>query len=399
MARILLIISGGIAAYKSCEFIRLARKAGHEIIPVLTSGGAEFITPMTVAALAEHEVYTQLFSLKDEAEMGHIRLSRDNDLIVIAPASANMIARLAQGRADDLASTLCVASNKPILFAPAMNPQMWDNKEVMANINKLSDNSNYTQIGPASGDTACGELGLGRMVEPQEILDKCEAMLGYTKELKGLSAIVTAGPTYEPIDPVRFLGNRSSGKQGYALATALHKAGAHVTLISGPINLSDPAHIKTIRVETAQKMKEAVDKALPAAIFVGAAAVADWQLAAPLTKKHKKNSDTWTLDLIQTTDILKSVAHLDKNKRPKVVVGFALESHDSHDNAKAKLTGKKADALLVNKINDTNNPFNADSNQLSWLDKNGITDWGTATKNEHAKNIVNQITRLIKGDI
>lgn len=399
MARILLIISGGIAAYKSCEFIRLARKSGHEIIPVLTKGGSEFITPMSIAALAEHEVYTDLFSLKDETEMGHIRLSRDNDLIVIAPASANMIARLAQGRADDLASTLCVASNKPVLFAPAMNPQMWDNQEVQTNIKILGRNPNYTQIGPDNGDTACGELGLGRMVEPIDILNKAEEILGYSKNLKGLRAIVTAGPTHEPLDPVRFLGNHSSGKQGYAIATALHKAGADVTLISGPTSLPDPAHIKTTRVQSAKDMHQAVQDHLPADIFIGAAAVADWQLAKPLTQKHKKDNDTWTLNLTQTPDILKHVAQLPKSERPKVVVGFALESHDAINNARDKLNRKGADALLINAINETHNPFNASSNHLHWLDHAHIDDWGNASKDAHALRITNEISRLIKGDI
>lgn len=398
MARILLIISGGIAAYKACEFIRLARKAGHTIVPVMTKGGMEFVTPMTVSALAEHEVYTELFSLKDEAQMGHIRLSRDNDLIVVAPASANMIARMAQGRAEDLASTLCVAADKRILFVPAMNPAMWDNQEMQANIKTLTQNPQYIQLGPDSGETACGELGMGRMVEPQDILDKAEEVLGYSKDLKGKTAIVTAGPTHEPLDPVRFIGNRSSGKQGIAIAEALHKAGAKVTLILGPSNIQPPAHIKMQRVETAQDMMEAVNHHLPSDIFVGAAAVADWQLAEPLTQKHKKNSDTWSLDFVQTPDILKTVAQLDNKKRPKVVIGFSLETNEVEHNARAKLERKAADALLVNSVSNDLNPFGNENNQLSWLDHHKFEPWENASKTDLAKRIVNEISKLIKGE-
>lgn len=398
MAQILLIVSGGIAAYKACEFIRLARKNGHNVMPVLTKGGAEFVTPLSLAALAEHPVYTDLFSLKDETEMGHIRLAREADIIVVAPASANMIAKMAQGIADDLASTILLAADKPVLVAPAMNPVMWQNESTQSNLKLLKQRSIH-QIGPGEGDMACGETGEGRLAEPADILDKVEEVLGFTKTLKGVKAIVTSGPTFEPLDPVRYIGNRSSGKQGHAIAEALYKAGAEVTLITGPVSLPDPAGIVTIPVETAENMLEKVKNSLPTDIFVGTAAVSDWK-SEILDQKRKKTGqqdENWTISLSQTPDILAFMGKLPLKDRPQAVIGFALESENGETNAKIKLTAKKADALLLNTVGGQNAPFGAENNRLSWIDKNGVEDWGLASKKDHAKRLATRISELIKG--
>lgn len=393
MAHILLIVSGGIAAYKACELIRLARKIGHRITPVLTKGGAEFITPLTLSALAESPAYTDLFSLKDEAEMGHIRLAREADIIVVAPCSANFIARLAQGRADDLAAAIALAAKDvPILIAPAMNPAMWENETTQANLAALIERK-IRQIGPDAGDMACGETGTGRLVEPAAILAEIERILKLDRPLSGQSAVVTSGPTHEPLDPVRFIGNRSSGKQGHAIAAALNRAGASVTLVTGPVALPDPDGVRTIHVETAAQMKEAVLAALPAAIFVGAAAVADWRVE-PLPQKHKKTGANWTLTFTQTDDILAQIGALPKDQRPRFVIGFALESDNALDNAAAKRARKNADALLVNTVSEEASPFGANSNRLVWLDDAGPDDWGMAAKEDHAARLV---AKLIEG--
>ncbi len=397
MAKILLIVSGGIAAYKACEFIRLARKSGHSITPVLTKGGAQFITPLTLSALAESPVYDDLFSLKDESEMGHIRLSREADLIVVAPASANMITKMAHGLSEDLASTVLLASDKPVLIAPAMNPMMWQHNATQDNLKILAARGVH-QVGPDDGDMACGETGSGRLSNPEAILAKAEELLGFTQTLRGLHAIVTSGPTFEPLDPVRYIGNRSSGKQGHAIAAALRQAGAKVTLVSGPVSLPDPSGVSVVKVETAAEMSDAVNNAMPADIFIGAAAVADW--AAPvLPEKHKKTADRWNLELTQTPDILSMVASFPQDKRPRLIVGFALESTDIGQNAADKLARKGCDALLVNSVSADKSPFGADHNQLAWLDRTGTTDWGFASKTDHANHLVSTISSLIKGDI
>lgn len=398
MAKFVLIVSGGIAAYKACEFIRLARKAGHSVTPILTAGGAEFITPLTLSALAESPVYQDLFSLKDESEMGHIRLSREADLVIVAPASASLISRMAHGEASDLAAAVLLASDKPVLLASAMNPMMWAKPEVQENLTKLRD-SGIHQVGPDSGDMACGETGSGRMAEPAAILDEAEKLLGYSKDLQGLRAVVTSGPTYEPLDPVRYIGNRSSGKQGHAIARALARAGARVTLVTGPVTLPDPDGVAVIHVETADQMHDAVQNALPADIFIGAAAVSDWTVK-PLPYKHKKEeSHAWHLSLHQTVDILGFVSKLPQGQRPQICVGFSLESHEAENHATQKLIRKKCDALLMNTVSAEGNPFGADQNRLSWVAKTGIEDWGVADKDAHAQRLVTTISTLIKGKI
>lgn len=384
---ILLIISGGIAAYKSLELIRLLKKAKAHVRCILTKGGEQFVTPLSVAALSEETVYTDLWSLKDETEMGHIRLSREADLIVIAPASANILAQMTHGLASDLASTALLAANKPILAAPAMNHRMWLNAATQENITKITARG-ISLIGPVSGDMACGEHGPGRMSEPEEIF---QAILRFfhNRPLTGRRALVTSGPTFEPIDPVRFIGNRSSGKQGHAIAQALEEAGAQVTLICGPVNLNDPHGVKTIHVETASEMLKAAENALPCDIAVCAAAVADWAPADPRQQKIKKAFDAKapSIDLIENPDILE---HISKHKhRPSLVIGFAAETENLETNAKAKLVKKGCDWILANDV--AENLFGSDTNHILLLDGTDPEDWGTLSKTSIAQRLVRKI--------
>jgi phosphopantothenoylcysteine decarboxylase/phosphopantothenate--cysteine ligase len=390
----LLVISGGIAAYKALELIRLIKKAGGAVRCILTKGGAEFVTPLSASTLSEEPAYTDLWSLKDESEIGHIRLSREADLIVVAPASADFLAKMAQGLADDLASTTLLASDKPILIAPAMNPEMWENEATQENLRTLRARG-ILQTGPERGDTACGETGLGRMSEPDDIF---EAILSffYDRPLNGLKALVTAGPTYEPIDPVRFIGNRSSGKQGYAIAAALHEAGAAVTLISGPTALPDPSGIKTIRIETARDMLEACERALPCDLAVCAAAVSDWHPAgdAPLQKiKKKPGTPPPVLTLAENPDILQAIsAHA---QRPTLVVGFAAETENLLENAASKLERKGCNWILANDAGTDSktgkNVFGADENHVYLISENGTQDWGRTGKKALARKLAAQI--------
>ncbi|HEY8190775.1 MAG TPA: bifunctional phosphopantothenoylcysteine decarboxylase/phosphopantothenate--cysteine ligase CoaBC, partial [Alphaproteobacteria bacterium] len=321
--KILLIISGGIAAYKSLELIRLIRKAGGTVRCILTEGGQKFITPLSVASLSGEQCYTDLWSLKDETEMGHIRLSREADLIVAAPAGADFVARITHGHANDLASTVVLATDKPVLIAPAMNVRMWENAATQDNI-RLLERRGIKRVGPNDGDMACGEFGPGRMSEPEDILSAITDFFARRKSLAGFSALVTSGPTYEPLDPVRFIGNRSSGKQGHAIAAALAAWGADVTLVAGPVNLPDPSGVKIIHVETAQQMLDACNNALPANIAVCAAAVCDWSAATPQDQKIKKRGGSAPPDikLKENPDILAVLSRPGPN-RPKLVIGFA----------------------------------------------------------------------------
>lgn len=385
---ILLVISGGIAAYKSLELIRLIKRAGGNVRCILTKGGAEFVTPLSVSSLSGTETYTELFSLKDETEMGHIRLTREADLVVVAPASANLIAKLAQGRADDLASTALLASDKPILFAPAMNPEMWDNPATQANIKTLRERG-LVQVGPASGDMACGETGSGRMIEVEDILKSVMASF-HDQPLRGLKAIVTSGPTYEPIDPVRFIGNRSSGKQGHAIAQALYEAGADVTLITGPVTLPDPAGVKTIHVESAREMLAASESALPVDIFVAAAAVSDWRAAETSNQKIKKSGKAPALKLVENPDILQTIA-TGKN-RPALVIGFAAETENLVQNAKEKLKKKKCDWILANDV--SKDAFGAEENQITLITANQETLWPRAGKRHIARKLAAEIAKF-----
>lgn len=389
---VLLIISGGIAAYKSLELIRLLKKAGTHVRTILTEGGAQFVTPLSVSALSENPVYTDLWSLKDESEMGHIRLSRDADLVVVAPASADLIAKMAHGLADDLASTTLLASNKPVMVCPAMNPEMWLKPSTQRNIKTLEQDGVLVMM-PTSGDMACGETGMGRMPEPDAIFAEIESYFFKNRPLAGKHVVITSGPTYEPIDPVRFIGNRSSGKQGHAIAEELAKAGARVTLVSGPVSIPDPYGVHVVSIETADQMKAAVLENLDHAdVFVGAAAVADWRVEKPAEQKMKKREGRTSPNLVlaENPDILSEVsthAH-----RPPLVIGFAAETNDVLAYARVKLVKKGCDWMVANEVGTDHNPaFGTDHNQVTLITRTNIESWPTSTKAEVAKNLVNRI--------
>ena len=390
--QILLIISGGIAAYKSLELIRHLKKSGASVRCILTNGGSQFITPLSVAALSEEDVYTDLFSLKDESEMGHIRLSREADLIVIAPASANLIAQMAYGLAEDLASTTLLAANCPIMICPAMNPMMWQHDATQENLETLKQRG-INILTPDDGEMACGETGTGRMREPEEILDAVTAHFQHNKPLAGKIALVTSGPTHEPIDPVRFIGNRSSGKQGHAIAHALSKAGASVTLISGPVNIPDPKGLKTTHVQTAQEMLEACEDLLPADIAVCVAAVSDWRVKNTATQKIKKEVDDKTpptLELVENPDILKTISN--HPNRPNLVIGFAAETQNLMNNAYAKLTRKNCDWIIANNVA-KNDSFGNDKNKVTLITADKHTDFEQADKTTIARDITAEIIK------
>ncbi len=391
--RILLIISGGIAAYKSLDLIRRLRERGAELRCVLTAGGAAFITPLSVASLSESPVYTDLWSLKDESEMGHIRLSRECDLIIIAPASANILAQMANGLASDLATTTLLAADKPILIAPAMNQMMWGHAATQANIATLRQRGAH-QIGPGSGEMACGETGSGRMAEPLEIVAAATDLLRGNGPLRGKRAIVTSGPTVEPLDPVRFISNRSSGKQGQAIAASLARAGAETIMISGPTGLAPPPGVKTIFVETAQEMLDACVNTLPADIAVCAAAVSDWRAADMAGQKLKKTGDgPPSIALAENPDILASLSTRN-DRRPALVVGFAAETENVIEHARAKIAKKGCDWLLANDVGSDTGTFGGDNNRIHFLTRDGRTeDWPDMRKTDVANELVNRIAQ------
>lgn len=389
---ILLVISGGIAAYKSLELIRLLRKSGAHVRCIITKGGEQFVTPLSVSALCEEQAYTDLFSLKDETEMGHIRLSREADLIVVAPASANIIAQMAHGLAADLATTTLLAADKPVLVAPAMNHKMWDNPATQDNLKTLQARG-IQIIDPVEGDMACGEYGIGRMAEPVDILAAINAFF-FSAPLKGLKALVTSGPTHEPLDPVRFIGNRSSGKQGHAIAAALKTAGADVTLITGPVILPDPAGVNTIHVETAREMLAAAENTLPADIAVCAAAVADWAPAEQQDHKIKKRGDETppAIALRENPDILKTLAH--HKNRPALVIGFAAETQNLGENAKTKLESKNCDWLLANLVGQPGKKvFGENQNHVYRITTSGMDDWHPMSKPAIATKLAEEIAK------
>ncbi len=382
---ITLIITGGIAAYKALELIRLLKKAGIRVRPVLTKGGAEFVTPLSVSSLAGEPARTELFDLTDDAHMDHIALARASDLVVVAPATADMLAKMAQGRADDLASALLLATDAPILAAPAMNPRMWAAAPTQANIKTLEARGVH-RIGPDAGDAACGETGLGRMAEPEAILSAIKRLLARPGPLAGRKAVVTAGPTHEPIDPVRYIANHSSGKQGYALAAALAAAGADVALVSGPTGLAEPKGLRRVMVQTARAMRAAVMDALPADIAVCAAAVADWR-AESAPRKIRKNGAPPALALIENPDILKELCDAG-NRRPGFVMGFAAETGDLRANALEKLRRKGCDALIANDV--SSDVFGADETQVLAL-------WRDAAAPEGIR--IDALPRMAKTDL
>ena len=402
--RILLIVGGGIAAYKSLDLVRRLRERGMSVRVVLTQAGSQFVTPLSLASLSGQEVHQELFSLTAEARMGHIELSRDADLVVIAPATADLLANAAHGHANDLASTLLLATDKRVLAAPSMNLRMWLHPATQRNVATLRGDG-MIFVGPGDGAMACGEFGPGRMSEPLEIVAAVEAALdgdttiplpmAQSPMLAGLRVIVTSGPTHESIDPVRYIANRSSGKQGHAIAQAAADAGAEVVLVSGPVTVPDPAGVQTIHVETARQMLEAVEAALPADIFIGAAAVADWRVGAALVEKLKKGaSGPPTLGLVENPDILATVAS--HARRPRLVVGFAAETEKVIDHAQAKLARKKCDLIVANDVSPATGVMGGDANTVHLVSKGGVETWPTLPKAEVAQRLIAELAAIIR---
>ncbi|WP_293678559.1 bifunctional phosphopantothenoylcysteine decarboxylase/phosphopantothenate--cysteine ligase CoaBC [uncultured Phenylobacterium sp.] len=388
--RVLLIVGGGIAAYKALELIRLLRKAGVGVRPILTAAGAQFVTPLSLSALAEDKVYSELFSLTDEAEMGHIELSRSADLVVVAPATADLMAKAANGLAGDLAATTLLATDKPVLMAPAMNVRMWEHAATQRNLATLRADG-VVFVGPDEGAMACGEYGAGRMAEPPAIFAAIMAALGRGGPLEGKRAVITAGPTAEPIDPVRLITNRSSGKQGYAIAQALAALGADVTLVSGPTALAAPAGVRRVEVETACQMLAACESALPADIAVCVAAVADWRPQNLQGSKIKKGADgPPALGLVENPDILATLSK--SNRRPKLVVGFAAETDDVEANAAAKLARKGCDWIVANDVGQ-GGTLGGDDNAVAIVTSEGIERWDRMAKGEVARRLAARIAQ------
>ena len=388
--RILLIISGGIAAYKTLVLIRLLKETNFSVHCVLTEAATKFVTPLAVGALSGNNVHTDLFALDNEQNMGHIRLSRESDLIVVAPASADLIAKAACGLANDLASTILLATNKPVLVAPSMNKEMWEHSATKRNLKRLEEDGIHT-VGPNSGNLACGEIGEGRMAEPEDIMAAIETLtITKTKSLSSIRSLVTSGPTIEPIDPVRYLGNHSSGKQGHAIADALSKLGSDVTLVTGPTNEPDPLNAKVIHIQTAEQMLAACIKSLPVDVVVCAAAVSDWRVAAVADQKIKRRAHPNRLELVQNPDIL---AHLsmDNVSRPTLVVGFAAETEAVIDNAKRKLTTKGCDWIIANDVSKTTEAFGGTNNAVHIIDKNQCESWPHTSKVKIAERLALRI--------
>jgi len=392
--RVLLIVGGGIAAYKALELTRLLRKQGIEVRPILTRAGAQFITPLSLSALCEDKVYTELFSLTDEAEMGHIELSRSADLIVVAPATADLMAKAAHGVADDLASTTLLATDTVVLMAPAMNVRMWTHAATRRNLATLKADG-VSFVGPDEGPMACGEFGEGRLAEPPVILEAILAALkrGTRGALSGRRALITAGPTREPIDPVRYISNHSSGKQGYAIAEALADLGAEVTLVSGPTGLPAPIGVRRVDVETASEMQAACDAALPADVAVLVAAVADWRPASSAHLKIKKGtSGPEPIALVENPDILAALSAPGPT-RPRLVVGFAAETNDLEANARAKLARKGCDWIMANDVG-RSGVFGGDDNEMVLVTASGIEPWGAASKTVLARRLAQRIAEM-----
>ena len=395
---VLLIIGGGIAAYKSLDLIRRLRERRIAVRVVMTDAAQKFITPLSAGAISGEHPYTDLFDTKLELDVGHIRLARDASLVIVAPATADLMAKMAGGHADDLASAVLLATDRPILLAPAMNPKMWANKATARNVAQLKAD-HVTFVGPNAGEMAeSNEAGVGRMAEPLEIVAAAEVLLKpSSRPLNGLKLIVTSGPTHEPIDPVRYIANRSSGKQGHAIAEAAALAGASVTLVSGPVNVPDPRGVNIVRVESARDMLAAVEAALPADIAVFAAAVADWRTAHDSREKIKKTGKgTPELELVENPDILATVAHR-KSKRPKLVIGFAAETQHVVENAKAKLARKGCDWILANDVSPATGIMGGDSNTIHLVTKTGVEDWPPQSKAEVASALIERIAAAMNG--
>ena len=393
--RILLIIGGGIAAYKSLDLIRRLQDRGAQVRCILTAAAQHFITPLSVGALSGEHAFTDLFDARSEFDVGHIRMARDTDLVVVAPATADLLAKMAGGHADDLATAVLLATDKPILISPAMNPHMWAAKATRRNLAQLiADGINV--IGPNAGEMAeRGEGGVGRMAEPLEIVAAVEALARKAGPLAGKRVLVTSGPTNEPIDPVRYIANRSSGKQGHAIAAAAAAAGADVVLVSGPVNLSDPPGLTVVKVETAQQMLKAVENALPADAAIFAAAVADWRADRTSDSKIKKQpGQTPALMLTENPDILSTIAHL-RSKRPRLVVGFAAETNDIIANARAKLAKKGCDWIVANDVSPATGIMGGDSNTVHLVTASGVEDWPPQSKDDVARSLIERVVTAL----
>jgi len=392
--RILLIVGGGIAAYKSLELVRRLRERGARVRAILTAAGAQFVTPLSLSALTADKVYGELFSLTDEAEMGHIELSRDADLLVVVPATADLLAKMAGGLAGDLASTALLAADKPVIAVPAMNVRMWLHAATQANVATLTARG-IGFVGPVDGDMACGEFGPGRMAEPADILAAIEAHFSVAAPLAGRRALVTSGPTYEPIDPVRYIANRSSGRQGYAIAAALARLGAATILVAGPTRLADPAGVTVVHVETAREMLAACEAALPADVAVCAAAVADWRPAEAAGQKLKKGAGgAPAIALAENPDVLATLAGLG-NRRPRLVVGFAAETEKIVEHAVAKRARKGCDWVLANDVSEGSGTFGGADNTIHLVSADGVEDWPRLSKDAVAERLAGRIAAAL----
>lgn len=401
--RILLIIGGGIAAYKCLELIRRARERGFAVRVVMTTAAQEFVTPLSVSALSGDRIFSDLFSLDDEREIGHIRLSREADLVVVAPATADLMAKMATGRADDLATAVLLATDKPVLIAPAMNPYMWRHPATRRNASMLRADG-IAFVGPNIGEMAeRNEAGPGRMAEPHEILAAIEAKLGTARTslagpLAGRHIVITSGPTHEPIDPVRYIANRSSGKQGHAIATAAAALGARVTLVSGPTNMPDPADVNVIHIESARDMLAAVEAALPADCAIFAAAVADWRVASSANEKIKKDGKKSTphFDLVENPDILKTISHEPPEQRPPLVIGFAAETENVIAYAQKKRKSKGCDWIVANDVSPETGNMGGDRNTVHLVTADGVENWPEMDKSAVARELMNRAAQFLQ---
>ncbi|MDB4017412.1 bifunctional phosphopantothenoylcysteine decarboxylase/phosphopantothenate--cysteine ligase CoaBC [Amylibacter sp.] len=393
--RILLIIGGGIAAYKSLQLIRELQKKGAEVLPVMTKSAAKFVTPLSVSALSKNKVYSDLFDLNDEAEMGHIELSRSSDLIIVAPATANLMAKMAFGLATDLPSTLLLATDTPVLIAPAMNVRMWEHPATQNNCKTLIKNGVHFS-GPDEGDMACGEFGFGRMSEPETIVKAASDIL-FNGPLKGKHIVITSGPTHEPIDPVRYIANRSSGNQGSEIANALTSLGAKVTFITGPSSYKFPESCEIIKVETAIEMLDAVEANMPCDIAIFSAAVSDWRVEKKNTNKIKKNQskDILKINFIENPDILKTISKM-KTNRPKLVIGFAAETNNLIENATEKRIRKGCDWILLNDVSPGTGIMGGKENHITLISADEIQEWPRMSKTAVAKKLGQKIVDYSK---
>lgn len=396
--RILLVVSAGIAAYKCLELIRRLRERGAKVRCILTPAAAHFVTPLALAALSEDKVYQDSFSLTDESEMGHIRLSREADVVLVAPATADLLARMAAGMANDLASTALLATDKPVIAAPAMNVRMWLHPATQDNVATLVRRG-VTIVGPTEGDMACGEWGPGRMAEPAQLVEALEAFFTSTHRLKGIRALVTSGPTLEPLDPVRFISNRSSGRQGHAIAAALAGAGATTTLVSGPTRLADPPGVRMVHVETAVEMLAACEAALPLDVAVCAAAVSDWRAAEAAGEKIKKAADQGppTIRLAENPDILATLSRRN-DQRPRLVIGFAAETTRVLEHATEKRRRKGCDWILANDVSPATGTFGGERNTVQLISEHGVEPWPEMPKEAVAERLVERIVAALVTD-